>query len=324
MFIDEMKIYARAGKGGDGVVRWRHIKGKALGGPSGGNGGKGGAVCARAVRDLGILARYRNKKEFEAENGGDGMADSMHGKDGEDLVIDVPIGSIVVNKNTEIRYELLENGEKVKLLSGGRGGLGNEHFKGSKNTTPKESTKGVVGEDGDFFIEVELVVDAGFAGFPNAGKSSLLNALTRAQAKIGSYPFTTVEPGLGELYGYILADIPGLILGAAEGKGLGHKFLRHIKRTKTILHCVSFENEDMEAAYKTIRGELEKYDSSLAQKPELLILTKSDLADTKTVAAAVGKMKEYNKNVIAVSVYDDASVKKLSDTLLAMLRSNST
>ena len=167
-------------------------------------------------------------------------------------------------------------------------------------------------------------MDAGFAGFPNAGKSSLLNALTRAQAKIGSYPFTTVEPGLGELYGYILADIPGLILGAAEGKGLGHKFLRHIKRTKTILHCVSFENEDMEAAYKTIRGELEKYDSSLAQKPELLILTKSDLADTKTVAAAVGKMKEYNKNVIAVSVYDDASVKKLSDTLLAMLRSDST
>lgn len=318
MFVDELKIYARAGRGGDGVVRWRHIKGKALGGPSGGNGGKGGDVRARAVRDLGILARYRNKKEFLAENGGSGMSDSMHGKDGEDLIIDVPVGSIVINNNTGMRYELLEEGISAKILSGGRGGLGNEHFKRSTNTTPKEFTNGADGEDGDLYIEVELVVDAGLIGLPNAGKSSLLNALSRARAKVADYAFTTLEPNLGDFYRYILADIPGLIEGAAEGKGLGHKFLRHIKRTKMILHCISLEEKDPRAVYDTVRGELDAYGNGLIEKKEIIILTKADLADEKHIKE-VKKMFP-KKKIMVVSAIDDALLKEFSDELASELK----
>lgn len=319
MFIDELKIYARAGKGGDGVVRWRHIKGKALGGPSGGNGGKGGDVCARAVRDLGILSRYRNKKEFIAENGGDGMADSMHGKNGEDLIINVPIGSVVTNTVIGTRYELLEEGAYVKILSGGRGGLGNEYFKGSTNTTPKESTKGVAGEETDLYIEVLLAADAGFIGLPNAGKSSLLNVLSRARAKVANYPFTTLEPNLGDFYGYILADIPGLIEGASEGKGLGHKFLRHITRTRVLLHCISLEEKDPRATYDTVRGELDAYGHGLTEKKEIIILTKADITDKKRITAV--KKLFPRKKIMVVSIIDDALLKEFSDGLASTLKS---
>jgi len=321
MFIDEIKIKLSAGRGGDGVVRWRHEKFIDRGGPSGGNGGRGGDAYVQAIRDPGILVRYRFLKEIGAENGQAGSKQSKRGLDGQDLVLDVPIGSVITNQTTGKKIELLSEGEKIKILSGGVGGFGNEHFKSSTNVSPKEWTPGKEGEMADFLIELELFADAGFIGLPNAGKSSLLNALTNAHAKVGSYAFTTLEPNLGALYGFILADIPGLIEGASSGKGLGHKFLRHIKRTKVLFHLISFESEDILSDYKTVRNELEKFDEKLSQKREIIVLTKTDLVSTdKDVDKAREKLKSVGVQILAVSVIDDVSLKNFSDEIVKILR----
>ena len=319
-FIDELKIHIASGKGGSGVIRWRHEKGVDKAGPAGGNGGKGGDVYLRAIRDIGILARYKNVKGFSAENGQAGMKKSMHGRNGEDLVIDLPIGSVVKNLETREVFNLIEDGKEIKVLNGGKGGLGNEYFKSSVNRKPEINTEGKVGEEADFYVEVELVADAGLIGLPNAGKSSLINVLTNSKSKIGEYQFTTLEPSLGDMYGYIVADIPGLIEGASEGKGLGHKFLRHIKRTKVLFHCLSLENEDLVKAYKVIRNELKEYSPELAEKKEVVIITKTDLVDKKTLESAVKKVSKLNPEILTVTVLDDDSVKKLKDGLVKILR----
>jgi GTP-binding protein len=248
------------------------------------------------------------------------MRNSRHGGDGEDNVIDLPIGSIVTNKETGKKYTLIKEGQKVLLLAGGRGGLGNEHFKASTNTTPTESTPGKEGEAGTFYIELELVADAGLIGLPNAGKSSLLNELTNARSKVGAYAFTTLDPSLGAMEGFILADIPGLIEGASLGKGLGYKFLRHVKRTKVLFHCISLENSDIVETYKTIRTELMAFDKDLAEKQEIIILTKNDLVDASYVEQQVALCKQFSKHVFTVTVYDNASVKTLKDELVKILR----
>jgi GTP-binding protein len=331
-FIDELKFNIKAGRGGNGVVRWRREKFIPKGGPNGGDGGRGGNVYIHAIRDVHVLSKYRHQKEFKAEDGYEGEGGSRHGRDGEDLYIDLPVGSIVTNEESGTAIHLTKEGQKELILKGGGGGFGNEHFKSSTNVTPKEATKGRAGEQGNFAVELELFADVGFIGLPNAGKSSLLNTITNAQAKIGSYAFTTLDPNLGEFHGFILADIPGLIEGASEGKGLGTKFLRHIKRTKMLVHLVSFENEEsktlkkpasksgMMKVYKEIRKELKTYGEGLDKKEEIIVLTKTDTTDEKTIAKKIKEFEKLEEPVFTVSLYDDASVKKFSDSLVKLLR----
>jgi GTPase len=211
MFVDELTITAQAGHGGDGVVRWRREKFVPRGGPAGGNGGNGGDVYMRAVRDLNLLSKYTGSNHFEAEIGTPGEKKSKHGKHGEDLYIDIPMGATVTDTVRDRVYTFFEDNETHKILKGGRGGLGNEYFKSATNQTPEQSTPGKRGEDGEFHIELSLIVDVGFVGLPNAGKSTMINAFPNTNARVGAYPFTTLEPRLGNLFGFVLADIPGLI-----------------------------------------------------------------------------------------------------------------
>lgn len=320
-FVDELKIYAKAGDGGDGVVRWRREKYVPMGGPAGGDGGNGGDVYLRGVKDLTVLSDYSHNPKFLAENGGVGQGRSLFGKNGEDMYIDVPIGSVITSLESGDRYEINEEGQTVKLLEGGRGGFGNEHFKASTNTTPVEWTPGKPGEDGKYIIEVELFADAGFVGLPSAGKSSLLNEITNAKSKVAEYHFTTLEPHLGKFYEFILADIPGLIEGAASGKGLGHKFLRHIKRTKLLVHLVSFEyGDEMMDKYLGIRKELEDYDKGLGEKKEIILLTKTDLVSEEEIESKKKEFEKLGKEVYTLTLYDDESVKAFSDSFAKNLR----
>jgi GTP-binding protein len=294
-----------------------HQKGIDHAGPGGGNGGRGGDVYLRGVRDISKLAEYRFEKEFKAQNGDNGHGDCMHGKGGEDLILDLPLGTVLTNVETGEVVEVLTE-EPVFFLKGGNGGYGNAHFKGPENQRPKEWTPGKPGRGGVFIVELRLIADVGFVGLPNAGKSSLLNALTRAKAKVGDYQFTTLEPNLGDMYGFILADIPGLIEGASEGRGLGDKFLRHVSRTKVLLHCISLESENVKKDYEIIREELGNFDASLLEKKEIIVLTKADSVDPKKIKEVSKLFK--GKEIFTVSVIDDQSVKNFGDELVKILR----
>ncbi len=322
--IDELIITAKAGKGGDGVVRWLHEKGKEFGGPSGGDGGNGGNIVFRAVRDLQVLRRYRGRGTFRAKDGEPGMGKEMAGRNGEDAVIDVPVGAVVTRKSTGESFEILEEGQTAIALHGGRGGVGNVHFKASTNQYPTESTPGKAGEVDTLKVELKIIADIGLIGLPNAGKSSLLNSLTRAKAKVGAYAFTTLEPNLGVYHSYIIADIPGLIEGAAEGKGLGHAFLRHVARTRVLLHCISSEVEDPVATYNLVRDELKKSDPELLKKKEIILLTKTDLIDDEEKERRVQALAGLSSTVLSVTILDDAQVKELGDALVEILRESHT
>jgi GTP-binding protein len=315
-FVDEVTIHATAGRGGDGVVRWLHLQGKDQGGPAGGDGGRGGDIILEGVRDLAALATYRYTKKFRAENGGAGEGNNKHGKDGESIILRVPVGTQARNSTTKETVEILEEGERIVIFRGGQGGLGNHHFKGAENQNPEQTTPGKAGGAGNIDLTLKIIADAGFIGFPNAGKSSILNALTRAKSKVAAYPFTTLDPHLGDFYGRLLADIPGLIEGASSGRGLGSKFLRHIERTALLVHLVSSEQEDVAQAYRNIRAELESFGRGLTDKPELVVLSKTDLVDAETRERKLKELSEAaGQGVISLSVIDDALLKSFSDRL---------
>lgn len=316
-FKDEINIYLKAGNGGDGVVRWRHEKFREKAGPSGGNGGRGGNVVVKAIRDIYRLNHYAQFTELSANNGQDGMKDSRTGAKGEDLELFFPVGSVIFNKKTGDSWELLKEGQEEIILKGGKGGLGNEYFKSSKNVAPKEQTDGKPGEEADFYIELKLIADIGLVGLPNAGKSTLLNSLTGAKSKVGNYCFTTLEPHLGDLHGIIVADIPGLIEGASEGKGLGHSFLRHISRTGFLVFCISAESDDVVLEYEAVNEELNLYDKKMLKKPRIVLITKSDLVDRKKIEIMIKKFKKRIKvPIYSVSILEDEAITKISKILI--------
>jgi GTP-binding protein len=319
--VDEVRIWAQAGRGGDGVIRWLRTKETARGGPAGGDGGRGGDVLLKGVRDLAALARYRYEKHFKAHNGEAGGNDNMHGADGANLVLQVPVGTSARVVDTGEEFEINDEGEEILIFKGGGGGRGNAHYKGATNQNPFQAREGREGGGGDILLTLKIIADIGLVGLPNAGKSSLLNALTNAKPKIGDYPFTTLEPNLGAFYGYVLADIPGLIEGASAGRGLGTKFLKHIEKTRILLHLVSVEQENHLMAYREVRKELQSFGKGLVEKPEIIILSKTDLTepeDWETKQKAF--IKETGREVIAVSVENPVSLKNLSDRLTELLR----
>jgi len=318
MFVDEATITIKAGNGGSGAATFRREKYVPKGGPDGGNGGDGGDLYLVGVADLGALKRFRYKKHFEADSGKRGGSRKKTGARGEDLMLPVPVGTLVKDLETLEEVEILENGQKELLAKGGVGGRGNWEFKSPSNTTPREFEKGEEGVKRKLYLELQLIADVGLVGLPNAGKSSLLNALTRAKAVVANYPFTTLEPNLGAASGLLLADIPGLIEGASKGKGLGHKFLRHVKRTKMLAHLVSVESEDLERDYQTIRSELNDFDKELSVKPELVVLTKVDLVDDEKAKKMVRVLKKFGREVIYCSIDNLSQLKKLQSKLSRM------
>ena len=313
MLVDDVKIHIKAGDGGRGAVSFNKIK-MSLG-PVGGSGGRGGSVYAEGVSNLNALNKFRFKKDISSNDGKDGRGQFRDGVDGEDTIIQVPVGTVVHNLDSGKDTEVVKIGERVLLAKGGRGGKGNFHFRSATNTSPKEFQYGVPGEEFNIRLELKLIADVGFIGLPNVGKSSLLNELTRAQSKVANYPFTTLEPNLGTYYELILADLPGLIEGASYGKGLGVKFLRHVERTRILFHFVSADSVDTVKDYKVIRRELEEYSPELAKKPEYLFLSKSDEAEPKEVKSKLAKLKKLNSTAVAISILDEESLDKVRDTL---------
>lgn len=299
MLVDEAIIHVRSGKGGNGVVSFRREKSIDKGGPDGGDGGRGGHVILVGDSHLDTLVEFQHRPHLFAEDGESGTKKKCHGADGSDLFVRVPLGSMVFDIETdELVADIVEDGQRVVVAEGGKGGLGNDRFKSSTNQTPTESTPGGESVEKSYRIELKLIADVGLVGLPNAGKSTLLGKTTRANAKVGAYPFTTRTPqlGIGELPGdrrILIADIPGLIEGASDGAGLGHDFLRHIERTKAIVHLVDLAPLDGSKPadnYRTIRGELHAFSPALAEKPELVVFSKLDLVPEEERAKRVKRL----------------------------------
>ncbi len=307
MLVDNVVIDVYGGHGGAGKASFfKHETG-----PDGGNGGRGGDLYMATTTDLMALNRYSGKKLFNAGQGENGGSGRKTGEDGGDLTIYVPIGTGVTDVETEEIFSFSKPDDKILMAKGGLGGLGNSERKSARMTTPLYAQHGLPGHHRTLKLELKLIADYGLIGLPNAGKTSLLNALTKALAKVADYPFTTLEPNLGVYNNKIIADIPGLIEGASTGKGLGFKFLKHIEKVGTLLHCLSCQSVDPVHDYQTIREELGKYNPELLVKKELIILTKTDEADSKSLKATILKLKKFKKDIYPVSILDDDSLKNL-------------
>ncbi len=284
-FVDYIKIFASSGKGGRGSAHLHREKFVQKGGPDGGDGGRGGHVIVRGNKNMWTLFHMKFKKHFKAEHGGDGGKSRSTGKDGEDVYIDVPLGTIIRDGDRqEILFEITEDTQEKILVEGGMGGRGNWHFKSSTNQTPRYAQPGIDGKEGWFQIELKILADVGLVGFPNAGKSTLLSVITAAKPKIADYAFTTLKPNLGiveyrNYQSFVMADIPGIIEGAAEGKGLGHRFLRHIERNSTLLFLIPADSDNISKEYEILLNELKKHNPELLDKQRLLAISKSDMLD---------------------------------------------
>ena len=322
-FLDQVKIYVKAGNGGDGSPSFRREKFIEYGGPDGGDGGSGGSVILKSEQNLNTLIDYRYQQHHKAKRGENGSGQNRTGKGGEDLILKVPLGTQVFEEdNKTVIYDFTKIGEEFIAASGGRGGLGNTRFKSSTNRAPRKYTKGTLGEEFTIWLQLKTIADIGIIGLPNAGKSSLLAAITNANPKIANYQFTTLNPNLG-VASYddkeiTIADIPGLVEGAHKGTGLGIQFLKHIERCKSLLHMIDVTNDDLKKSYKQIKNELKKYSAKLSKKKELVVLNKVDLIDNNEVKKII---KEFSKNtkseVITLSTLEKRSVSQIKAKLIS-------
>jgi len=322
-FLDQVKIYVKAGDGGDGSPSFRREKFIEYGGPDGGDGGKGGSVILKSEQNLNTLIDYRYQQHHKADRGENGMGQNRTGKNGENLILKVPLGTQVFEEdNKTLIYDFIRSNEKFVAATGGKGGLGNTRFKSSTNRAPKKFTKGTSGEEFIIWLQLKTIADIGIIGLPNAGKSSLLASVTNANPKIANYQFTTLNPNLGvasyDNKEITIADIPGLIEGAHEGTGLGVKFLKHIERCKTLLHLIDITNNDLEKSYLQVKNELKNYSSDLLKKKELIILNKIDLVDHEVVKEITAEFsKKINKEILTLSTLEKNSVSKIKAKLIS-------
>ena len=322
-FLDQVKIYIKAGNGGDGSPSFRREKFIEFGGPDGGDGGKGGSIILKSEQNLNTLIDFRYQQHHKAQRGENGSGQNRSGKSGKDLILKVPLGTQIFEEdNKTLLYDFTKIGEEFIAASGGKGGLGNTRFKSSTNRAPKKFTKGAIGEEFTIWLQLKTIADIGIIGLPNAGKSSLLAAITNATPKIANYEFTTLNPNLG-VVSYdnkeiTIADIPGLIEGAHEGTGLGTKFLKHIERCKSILHLIDITNENLNKSYNQVKNELKNYSSQLMKKKELIVLNKTDLMNEETTKKIV---KEFSKNknceVLTLSTIKKESISKIKAKLIS-------
>lgn len=326
-FTDYVKVFVASGNGGKGSVHLHREKFVAKGGPDGGDGGRGGHVIVRGNKNLWTLIHFKFQKHFRAGHGEGGGASRSTGADGQDVYLEVPLGTIVKNALTdEILFEITEDKQEVIALRGGKGGLGNWHFRTATNQTPRYAQPGIPGEEMELLLELKVLADVGFVGFPNAGKSTLLSVITSAKPKIGDYPFTTLKPNLGivehrDFQSFVVADIPGIIEGAAEGKGLGHYFLRHIERNSTLLFLIPADSKDIIEEYHILLNELKEYNPELLDKDRLIAISKSDMLDEELTAEIEREIKPALKDVpfLFISSVSGKGIQKLKDTLWQMI-----
>ncbi len=311
MLVDNVTITIKAGGGGNGASTFLRDGQHVRGGPNGGNGGNGGDIYFQGSNNINDLRLFRFKKKLTAESGVDGKSKNLFGKNAEDMTIYVPRGTKITDVDTDKIYEITDITTPVLLAKGGKGGRGNTEFKTSVTQAPTYAESGTPGQKKILFLELRLIAEIGLIGLPNAGKSTLLTALTNATPKIADYPFTTLEPNIGMMGSRPIADIPGLIEGASTGKGLGITFLKHIEKTKLIIHCIELSDDDAKKRYKTVRSEFEKFNPLLLEKPEIILLTKTDLFDEKFVIKNIKVFEKMGKKVIAYSFVDEESLIRL-------------